>query len=63
MEILWKRLVSAEFWVIRNCAFPQNFYTKTLGEITVFFVVTSVLEFENVWKSLIGKKGDPPKVR
>ena len=24
-----------------NCAFPQNFHTMKLGEITVFYAVTS----------------------
>ena len=42
MEILWKGTVSAWFRAIRrklcgDCAFPQNFRTRNLGEITVFF--------------------------
>ena len=42
MEILWKDTVSAKFWAIRpklcgNCAFPQNFHTRKLVQITVFF--------------------------
>ena len=46
MEILWKRIVSAEFQVIRtklcgNCAFPQNFQTRKLGEINVFCAMLS----------------------
>ena len=44
VEILWKGKVSAQFRVIRsklcgNYAFSQNFHTRKLGEITVFFVV------------------------
>ena len=43
-EILSKRTVSAEFRGIclklcGNCALPQNFHLKKLGEITVFYVV------------------------
>ena len=38
------KTVSAEFWENRpkicgNCAFPQNFHVRKLGEITVFFAV------------------------
>ena len=44
MEILWKGTVSAYFRANRpklwgNCAFPENFHTMELGEITVFYVV------------------------
>ena len=44
MEILWKGTVSAQFRANRsklcgNCAFPQNFHTSKLGEITVFLAV------------------------
>ena len=44
MEILWKGTIFAEFWTIRpklygNCAFPQNFNARKLGEITVFSTV------------------------
>ena len=43
--LVWRfcgRTVSALFWAIRpklcgNCAFPQNFHTRQLGQITVFF--------------------------
>ena len=28
-----------------NCAFLQNFHTRKLGEITVFFTVTPAVEF------------------
>ena len=43
VEILWKGTVSAYFRTIRsklcrNCAFLQNFRTRKLGEITIFFV-------------------------
>ena len=27
----------------RNCAFPQNFHTRKLGEITVFYAVGGAL--------------------
>ena len=44
MEILWKGTVSAQFRanppkLCGNCAFPQNFHTRKLGEITPFFAV------------------------
>ena len=26
-----------------NCAFPQNFYTRKLGEITVFYAVKVIV--------------------
>ena len=44
VEILPNDTVSAGFRAIHrklygNCAFSQNFYTKKLGEITVFYVV------------------------
>ena len=47
MEVLWKGTVSAYFRANRpklcgNCSFPQNFHTRKLGEITVFFVVYNV---------------------
>ena len=47
MEILWKRTVISEFRVIcpklyENCAFPQDFHTRKLGETMVFYAVTSV---------------------
>ena len=35
------RIVSGES---RNCAFPQNFHTRKLGEITVFFAVIRSVE-------------------
>ena len=25
-----------------NCTFPQNFYTRKLGEITIFYAVESI---------------------
>ena len=44
LEILWEGTVPAQFqencpkiWEI--CTFPQNFDTRKLGEITVFFTV------------------------
>ena len=44
MEILWKGTFSPEFRAnnLKLCgifAFPQNFYTKKLGEITIFYAV------------------------
>ena len=44
MEILWKHTVCVGFQAIRlnfspNCAFPRNFHTRKLGEITVFYAV------------------------
>ena len=44
MEILWKRTVSADFQAIvprvcKNCALPQNFHTRNLREISVFYAV------------------------
>ena len=44
MEILRKDTFSAQFRAIRpklcgNCAFPQNFHTRKLGEISVFYAV------------------------
>ena len=44
MGILQKGTVSAEFRAIRpklcgNCAYPQNFHTKKLGEIAVFYAL------------------------
>ena len=43
-ETLWKRTVSAEFWVIPsklcgNCVFPQNFHTRKLSTISVFYAM------------------------
>ena len=48
MKILWKRTVSAEFREIRlkfcgNYAYPQNFHTGKLSEITVFYAVCKKL--------------------
>ena len=44
LEILWKLTVSAEFRMncpklCGNCAFPQNFHTRKLGKISVFYAV------------------------
>ena len=41
---MWKRTVSVEFRVIHpklcgNCAYPQIFHTRKLGEITVFHAI------------------------
>ena len=48
MEIFRKGTVSAEFWANRpklcgNCAFPKNFHTRKLGEITVFYAALSFI--------------------
>ena len=45
--MLWKDIVSAEFRAIRpklcgNCAFPQNFYTRKLGEVSEFYALLVV---------------------
>ena len=44
MEILWKGTFSAQFLanpqkLFGNCSYLQNFHTRKLGEITVFFAV------------------------
>ena len=39
VEILWKGTVSSYPKLCGNCAFPQNFYTRKLGEITAFYAV------------------------
>ena len=44
VELLWKSTISAWFQAIcsklcGNCAFPQNFRTTKISEITVLFVV------------------------
>ena len=44
LEILWKGVVSAEFRanhskLCGSCAFPRNFHTRKLGEITAFYAV------------------------
>ena len=41
---MWKFCGKAQFQysfgqISRNCAFPQNFHTRKLGEITEFFAV------------------------
>ena len=51
MEILWKSLVSKEFRANRlklcgNCVFPQNFCSKKLDEITAFFAVAVLKNFQ-----------------
>ena len=45
MKILWKGAVSAQFRANRpklcgNCAFPQNFQIRKLGQIMAFFTVS-----------------------
>ena len=45
MDILWKGAVSAEFRaspkLCGNCVFRQNFHTRKLGQITVFYAVNT----------------------
>ena len=48
MEILWNGTVSVEFrknytelWGYFD--FPQNFHTRKLGEITVFYAVANIV--------------------
>ena len=51
MEILWKGTASGKSAkTMRKRAFPQNFHTRKLGEITIFFAVFSdiVREHEKV---------------
>ena len=65
MEILWKRSVSTESPTIRpklcgNCAFSQNFYTRKLGKITVFYAVFVMQQnTAKYWNNVeIGLKGE-----
>ena len=56
MKNLWKRTVFSEFRVNRpkfygNCKIPQNFHTKKLGEITVFY--SGYLIIKNIWLNTI----------
>ena len=37
--MVWKFCGKVQFPHTRNCAFPQNFHTMKLGEITVFYAV------------------------
>ena len=39
VEILWKGTVLIHQKLCGNCAFLQNFHTRKLGEIAVFFAV------------------------
>ena len=49
MEILWRGTVSEQFGEIcGNCAFPQNFPTRKLGEITVFYAVQKFEPWQNL---------------
>ena len=48
---LWKPRVSTESRAIclklcESCAFPQNFYTRTLGEVMVFYAVIGIVACE-----------------
>ena len=48
-EILWKFCEKAQFpnrpKLCGNCAFPQNFPTRKLGEITVFYAVVTRVSY------------------
>ena len=62
MEIICKSTVSAEFQAIRlklfgNCASPQNFHTRKLGEITLFFVVNSSKLLREICECSVGLSG------
>ena len=51
VEISWKGTVSAYFWanglkICRNSAFPQDFSTKKLAEIKVFYAVPVVHTYQ-----------------
>ena len=53
METSWKSTVSVELRAIRlkfngNCAFPQNFHTKKLSEILVFYRVRGAMD--DLWR-------------
>ena len=71
MEILWKDTVTAYFLVNRpklcgNCAFPQNFHTRKLGEITLFYAVVMLQKLQKTLKNdsesfLIKAAGDAKK--
>ena len=44
VKILWKDTASAKFWVnlpklYEKCVVPENFYTKKLGKISVFYAI------------------------
>ena len=50
METFWKDTVYAGFQAIRpkfcgTCDFPQNFHTRKLDEITVFYAVLVNLKY------------------
>ena len=54
MEIFRKGTVFTEFRAINpklceNCAFPQNFHKRKLGEITVFYAVKSSSPYCETW--------------
>ena len=57
VEILWKSTVSTWFRAIHpklcgNCTFPQNFHTRKLGEITVFYAVLITPNFTTNYESV-----------
>ena len=66
MEILWKSTVFTQFQTNRpklygNCAFPQNFHTRKLGEITAFYAVdVNDFPFRNKdkWRQEVQKPKD-----
>ena len=58
MEILWKCIASTEFWtnctkICGNCAFPQNFHKRKLGEIMVFYAVLNKYSRRPLFRMLL----------
>ena len=55
VETFWKRTASVKSLanhskLCRNCAFPQNFHTRKLGEILVFYAVMLPISITYVLK-------------
>ena len=60
MKIFVQSTVSAGFWAIplklcANCAFPQNFQTRILGEIAVFYAAINVKINQTISEKQLGK--------
>ena len=58
MEILWKCIASTEFWtnctkICGNCAFPQNFHKRKLGEIMVIYAVLNKYSRRPLFRMLL----------
>ena len=50
-QVLSKGTFFAQFWanspkLCGKCAFPQNFHTRKVGEITLFFAVEKIKSFD-----------------